>query len=1004
MMPPVSIPWQLSGSFLTLITIILGLVTFLLYPRRWTNRLVSLAILILGASSTASLIAIRLMHLGVANAQPAAANANIPALEVLAAAAPAAVPALILATLSLFKPTWTWGRMAWLGIILLLLVLLPWVLGGIDTYFTFFAGPIEPLVLQGYILYLRAGLVLLLVYLSFFDRNLELTKQHMMRPLARWLLAALLLAWLIDLFLLDIVPAGLPPIISGLITSLGLAFVTYRQGTVLRPGRQPAGVGGRLAPSSRVPRRLAALIAAVAIPTLIFVSWFLIAQAGDLLTEKSHAQLEQHTASIQASVDGYIQDYLAALQNLARQPDILSMDPARQKPVLQALAATYPSIYLAATTDLSGMNLARSDDEPLLDYSDRLWFQQLLEGADSSLQTLIGRTTGQPALVAAVPIIDRDGHMLGVCMSATLLTDLSQQVLTPHIGETDTTYVVDDQGQLVAHPDLLPGSTQLSDWNQVAPVASLRQGVAPPLVFVDEDGVEWIAWYNALPNGWGVVVQQQRFETLAPLRTLQSIAVGFIALASLLLLAMLAIVIRQTLRPVDSLARAVEAIASGDLTRVAPIESDDEFGALAQGFNSMTLQVRALVDGLERRVAERTLDVEHRSAQLQAAAQVGRAAANIRDLDQLLPLVTRLISERFGFYHVGVFLLDENQEYAVLMAANSEGGQKMLTRGHRLQVGQQGIVGFVCKQRQPRIALNVGEDAVYFSNPDLPATQSEMALPLVVGDVLLGALDVQSTEQAAFSEQDVRTLQVLADQVAIAINSARLVQQLEQVLAAERRAYGEISQRAWQLQARSLPYRGFSRTPAGVIPILGDDSAHAAADPAVLTVPLKVRGVVIGNLKLTRSEEASPPPGSQPTPTRGLNPLPTLPTTPWINEDIELMHSLAEQLGVALESARAYQSTQADAQRDRLLAEINTRLRERLDVEAILRTTSQELRRALDLSKVVVQLTPQPLVGADLRVRPEGARPPDVDPDVGAHGMRPDGVRQPDSDQGGSHE
>ena len=1003
MMPPVSIPWQLSGSFLTLITIILGLVTFLLYPRRWTNRLVSLAILILGASSTASLIAIRLMHLGVANAQPAAANANIPALEVLAAAAPAAVPALILATLSLFKPTWTWGRMAWLGIILLLLILLPWVLGGIDTYFTFFAGPIEPLVLQGYILYLRAGLVLLLVYLSFFDRNLELTKQHMLRPLARWLLAALLLAWLIDLFLLDIVPAGLPPIISGLITSLGLAFVTYRQGTVLRPGRQPAGVGGQ-PPSSRVPRRLAALIAAVAIPTLIFVSWFLIAQAGDLLTEKSHAQLEQHTASIQASVDGYIQDYLAALQNLARQPDILSMDPARQKPVLQALAASYPSIYLAATTDLSGMNLARSDDEPLLDYSDRLWFQQLLEGADSSLQTLIGRTTGQPALVAAVPIIDRDGHMLGVCMSATLLTDLSQQILTPHIGETDTTYVVDDQGQLVAHPDLLPGSTQLSDWNQVAPVASLRQGVAPPLVFIDEDGVEWIAWYNALPNGWGVVVQQQRFETLAPLRTLQSIAVGFIALASLLLLAMLAIVIRQTLRPVDSLARAVEAIASGDLTRVAPIESDDEFGALAQGFNSMTLQVRALVDGLERRVAERTLDVEHRSAQLQAAAQVGRAAANIRDLDQLLPLVTRLISERFGFYHVGVFLLDENQEYAVLRAANSEGGQKMLTRGHRLQVGQQGIVGFVCKQRQPRIALNVGEDAVYFSNPDLPATQSEISLPLVVGDVLLGALDVQSTEQAAFSEQDVRTLQVLADQVAIAINSARLVQQLEQVLAAERRAYGEISQRAWQLQARSLPYRGFSRTPAGVIPILGDDSAHAAADPAVLTVPLKVRGVVIGNLKLTRSEEASPPPGSQPTPTRGLNPLPTLPTTPWIDEDIELLHSLAEQLGVALESARAYQSTQADAQRDRLLAEINTRLRERLDVEAILRTTSQELRRALDLSKVVVQLTPQPLVGADLRVRPEGARPPDVDPDVGAHGMRPDGVRQPDSDQGGSHE
>ena len=996
MMPPVSLTWQLSGFFLTLITVILGLVIFLHNPRRWTNRLVSLAILLLGTSSIANLVAIRLTQLG-------AADTSFPALAVLAAAAPAAVPALILATLSMFKPTWIWGRMAWLGIILLLLILLPWVLAGVDLWAEY--------VLQGFLIYLRAGLVLLLVYLSFIGRKPDLPKQRLLRPLARWLLAALLLAWFLEIFLKDMVPSGIAPVISGLITSLGFGIVAYRQRTSLRPGRQPASAGDQ-PPSGRVPCRLAAFSVAIAIPTLIFVAWLLVGQAGELLTEKSHAQLEQQNRLIHGVVDRYTQDYLAALQNLARQPDILSMDPARQKPVLQAMAASYPSIYLASTIDLSGMNLARSDDEPLVDYSDRLWFQQLLGGADSSLQTQTGRTTGQPALVAAVPILDRDGQLLGVCMSATLLTDLSQQVLTSNIGETDYAYVVDAQDQLVAHPDMLPASTQLSDWNQAAPVVSLRQGIAPPLVFIDENDIEWIAWYTSLPNGWGVVVQQQTAETLAPLRTLQSLAIGFIALASLLLLVMFVFVIRQTLRPVDSLARAVDAVASGDLTRVAPIESDDEFGALANGFNSVTLQVRALVDGLERRVAERTLDVEHRSAQLQAAAQVGRAAANIRDLDQLLPLVTRLISERFGFYHVGVFLLDENQEYAVLRAANSEGGQKMLAHGHRLKVGQQGIVGFVSKQRQPRIALNVGEDAVYFSNPDLPATQSEMALPLVVGDDLLGVLDVQSTEQAAFTEQDVRTLQVLADQVAIAINSARLVQQLEQVLAAERRAYGEISQRAWQLQARSLPYRGFSRTPAGVIPILRDNSAHAADDPAVLKVPLKVRGVVIGNLKLTRSEEVSPQPGS---PDEQGSPGAQHTTTPWTDDDIELMHSLAEQLGVALESARAYQSTQADAQRDRLLAEINTRLRERLDVEAILRTTSQELRRALDLSKVVVQLTPQPPVGADLRVRPPGVhppdvrppdvQPPDVDPDVGAHlGVRPDDIRLPDLDQGGSHE
>jgi FOG: GAF domain len=200
--------------------------------------------------------------------------------------------------------------------------------------------------------------------------------------------------------------------------------------------------------------------------------------------------------------------------------------------------------------------------------------------------------------------------------------------------------------------------------------------------------------------------------------------------------------------------------------------------------------LRELTRELEKRVGERTRqlaetslrlqeanrDLARRTAQLEAASEVARRAAAIRDVQTLLDETVRLISQRFGFYHAGVFLVDEAGEYAVLRAASSEGGQRMLARGHRLAVGEVGIVGYVAGTGKPRIALDVGEDAVFFSNPDLPHTHSEMALPLKVGERVIGVLDVQSVEPSAFTDEDVAVLQTMADQIALAIENARLLQ------------------------------------------------------------------------------------------------------------------------------------------------------------------------------------------------------------------------------------
>ncbi len=195
---------------------------------------------------------------------------------------------------------------------------------------------------------------------------------------------------------------------------------------------------------------------------------------------------------------------------------------------------------------------------------------------------------------------------------------------------------------------------------------------------------------------------------------------------------------RSVAIPLRRLTGVMAEVGRGNLGLRGEVVSTDETGRLTVAFNQMVSQLQALQAGLEEQVARRTAELARRTAQLEAAATVAREAAEIRDLDTLLNETVRLISDRFGFYHAGIFLLDERGEYAVLQAASSEGGQQMLARGHRLAVGKVGIVGYVAATGQPRIALDVGEDAVFFDNPDLPLPRSAVALPLPGGGRALG--------------------------------------------------------------------------------------------------------------------------------------------------------------------------------------------------------------------------------------------------------------------------
>jgi GAF domain-containing protein len=368
-----------------------------------------------------------------------------------------------------------------------------------------------------------------------------------------------------------------------------------------------------------------------------------------------------------------------------------------------------------------------------------------------------------------------------------------------------------------------------------------------------------------------------------------------------------------------------------------------------QSLISSNQELQAVRSSLESQVDERTATLEQRSLYLQASADVGRAVSSVLDLEQLIQQVVNLIRERFELYYVGLFLVDDQGEWAVLRAGTGEAGAAMLQRGHRIKVGE-GMVGWSIRHSQARIALEAGRDAVRLASDLLPNTRSEAALPLSSRGRVFGALTVQSDQAEAFDEQAITVLQSMADQVAVALDNARLFTENEESLTAMRRSYGALSQQAWSetLQARRVVgYRGDVR---GAYPIIVDaekqqDVRIDENKPGSLKLTIKARDQVLGVIEASKPADALRPQGTGGQ-TGGQ----------WTEEEINLMNSLVDQLSVALENARLYENTQRRAEQERVLADITSKVRASTDVDVILRTAVQELAEALHVPRGAIRL------------------------------------------------
>lgn len=361
---------------------------------------------------------------------------------------------------------------------------------------------------------------------------------------------------------------------------------------------------------------------------------------------------------------------------------------------------------------------------------------------------------------------------------------------------------------------------------------------------------------------------------------------------------------------------------------------------------------------LENRVAQRTIDLEkanrnneRRARQFEAVAQVSAIISNIQDFETLIARITQVISEQFGHYHTGIFLLDEAREFAILRAANSSGGQKMLARNHKLQVGQTGIVGYVTATGRPRIALDVGADAVFFDNPDLPGTRSEISLPLLIGGQIMGALDVQSERENAFSTDDITVLETLANQVSIAIQNTRTIEDARKSLAEAQSAYSESVQQAWKVMRPQSFGAGLQWSESTVKPLENQlQEAHVqntfangvttlpGDSSGKLAVPIRIRGQVIGVMSLNNNTN-----------------------TKWTSDDVDIAEAVAERLSLAIETATLLRTTQQRADIERITTEITSKISSSSRFDTILQTAAQELSKALGGSDVLVQIEPAAL-------------------------------------------
>jgi GAF domain-containing protein/HAMP domain-containing protein len=619
----------------------------------------------------------------------------------------------------------------------------------------------------------------------------------------------------------------------------------------------------------------------------------------------------------------------------------------------------YPNINLA--------NIVPAD----FDVTQRTWFLAAAPDVNPGRQPVwstpyLDAASNGLVITNSAPVFNSDGTFRGVAAIDIQLNRITSLISEIQIGDSGYAFLVDKDLRVIAMPTGAYDDLQINPANMplgdvltaekfldpgvaavLMPVLSSFNPDTAGITTVDLLGSDRFISYAPVPEvGYGLVtivpVQELLTEAIVAdqqiaIRSASTIFFSIVIIVTILLVSLVAstAISNRMTQPLQSLTRTAEEISSGNINAVASITSRDELGTLARAFNDMTSQMRETIANLETRVQERTSGLTHQALQLQAASQVAREAASQTDLAILLSRTADLITDLFSFYHAGIFLLDDTGEYAVLQAASSSGGKRMLERGHKLEVARQGLVGAAVRQNKAQIIMDVSTAPDFYKNPDLPETVSEAAFPLAIQDRIIGVLDIQSTSGNVFSREDMQVIQALGDQIALAIQNTRLLREREASMALLERATLQDIRKVWRKKVgdKKTAFR-YSASEIVAVSPQGQKVSKKAKGVHTLEIPIVLRGQTIGKFELSKKGGEH-----------------------WTDADRNLSENIATQIGLALENARLLEEAQQRASQEQTLSDLSAKLSKSLDIETLLQTTIKELHQLPGVSESSVVIT-----------------------------------------------
>jgi nitrate/nitrite-specific signal transduction histidine kinase len=478
---------------------------------------------------------------------------------------------------------------------------------------------------------------------------------------------------------------------------------------------------------------------------------------------------------------------------------------------------------------------------------------------------------------------------------------------------------------------------------------------------------------------WLLAFFQPRDIFLKPISSLGDTSIFLFIVAGLFATGIGLFLTQVIVKPIINLNETASKISGGDFSSRVEITSQDEIGTLGNTFNMMSIQLQNLFGNLENQVTERTRELANQAAQLKAAAEIARDATSEEDLEHLLDRASFLMCDRFGFYHVGIYLIDTRGQFAVLASSGDPQGKQLVDADHKYRINTESNVGIVCAVGKPSTASIAEPGTRITQHPLLPNTQSQLTLPLRAAGKTIGAIDIQSTNPRSFTGEEVDIFNTFSDQIAAAIQKVEYQEEIQQTLDELETAYGQFTQEAWRrfLQGEREKQSGYRYQQLNVEPLKDrpEEVERAWKQGEVISeqigvdgtskmaIPMKVRGEVIGVLDIQFDAEHVPP------------------------DTQNLMTEIADRLSLVLENARLIETAQTQVEREQLAAHITNRIRQSMDLDTVLRTATQEIGETLGLAEVEVRLGS---VDTSLHMSDNGGASPNGSPSDGQSPVEPD--------------